>query len=88
MKPSPAQLKKAAQRKLLLDEGLKAQYQELDSIERTLVEANKGAGTLRLPGMDVEIEDNFLDRDGEMKTVAFGKVAAIKRWKINIRPTV
>jgi len=87
--PSVAELQSAAQRKLLLEEGLKSQYQELDRIDQMLAAAAaRKSGLLQLPGMEVEVENNFTDRDGHPKNVVFGKIACVKRWKINIRPLV
>lgn len=91
-KPTAAALKKAAHRKLLVEDGLKAQYAELDEIDALLAAASKpdksvhNLRTLALPGMDVEIEDQFTDREGEPKRMAFGRVACVKHWKVTIRP--
>ena len=88
--PTVAELQSAAERKLLLEEGLKSQYQELDAIDGMLARAamKREDATLRLPSLTVKVDDQFLDRDGNPRSLVFGKIACVKRWKIEIRPAV
>jgi len=64
----------------------KAYYAERDEIEARLIDQVQSYGApLRLDnGKTVSMVDNFLDREGRPRNVAF-KTAAIKRFDVSVR---
>jgi hypothetical protein len=64
----------------------KALYAERDEIEARLIDQVQGHGApLRLDnGKTVSIADNFVDREGRPRNVAF-KTACVKRFEIAVR---
>ena len=88
-KPSPKQI--AAQKDLdrlaAIDAKCRNYFDERDQIEGRLIDTLQGlkAGSMLLPGgTEVFLKDNFADRDGNPRNVAF-KTAAVKRFEIATR---
>jgi hypothetical protein len=63
----------------------KALYNAADAIEQEVIAAIGGGGSLQLPGgQTVTIDDNFIDKNGAVKTKAY-TVAGVKRFEINVK---
>ena len=84
-KHTKAQLLASAQRLLDINAQCKALYAERDQCESILLRACGDDGRIELPAMTVEVQDNFRDRDGNPRNVAF-KTAAVKRFDLKILP--
>ncbi len=84
---SKAQTLKAVQRLGAIDARFKDLYAERDSIESRLIESIRAtkAGAIPLAdGSMVMLKDNFEDRDGNPRNVAF-KTAAVKRYEVVVK---
>ena len=83
---SSASVRKSLDRLAVIDAKCKSLYQERDELESALIEKIRSspANKIPLPGGDtLRLKDNFLDRDGKLRNVAF-KTAAVKRFELEI----
>ena len=88
-KTTPKQLaaRKALNKLEAIDARCRALYEERDQVEAGLIDMLRrtGAGTMLLfPNKEIALKDNFLDRDGQPRNVAF-KTAAVKRFEVVTR---
>jgi len=81
------QAAKAAQRLKVIEAKCKDLYEERDSIESRLIDAVRASRneSIALPdGATITLKDNFQDREGNPRNVAF-KTAAVKRFEIQVK---
>ncbi len=81
---SKSQAAKAVARLAAIDAKCKNLYAERDQVESRVIEAvlaSKSGSVLLTDGGVVTLRDNFCDRDGNPRNVAF-KSAAIKRYEV------
>jgi len=84
---SKSQTAKAVQRLAAIDAKCKDLYAERDSIEARVIEAVRASKAGAIPladGSMVMLKDNFEDREGHPRNVAF-KTAAVKRFEVCVK---